>query len=76
MEFEYLHQIVVGDTIDIDDIGNCAINAFNDAGEEYYLVVKTVLGWTEIFEFGPIIRDVKELPQNVAIFLASYSILL
>ena len=66
MQFEYMHQIVVGDTLDVDDIGNCVIQAFNDLGEEFLLVIRTILGWTETFEYGPITPDIKELPKDVS----------
>lgn len=66
MQFEYLIQTTSNASLDIDDIGNVAIQAFCDSGNEYYLVIKTSLGWTEIFEFGPIIRDIKELPKRVS----------
>ena len=65
MQFDYMCRVVVDATLDVDDIGNCCIQAFNDSGEEFYLVVKTQLGWTEILEYGPIIRDVQELPKSV-----------
>lgn len=64
MQFEYMCRVVVDATLEIDDIGNCCIQAFNDAGEEFYLIVKTQLGWTEVLEYGPIIRDMKELPKS------------
>lgn len=66
MQFEYLHQIVVGDTLDVEDIGNCAIQAFSDSGEEFLLIIRTILGWTETFEYGPITPDMKELPKDVS----------
>lgn len=64
MTFEYMARIVVDATIDVDDIGNFAIRANNDECEEYYIAVKTVLGWTEIVVFGPIVPDIEQLPKS------------
>lgn len=57
MTFNYMATKTYLDSIDIEDIGNVCLNAFNDRGEEYYLVISTKLGWTEIKEFGPCIVD-------------------
>ena len=51
--FEYMYETVSRDSIEIEDIGNCALECFNDHGEVYYLIVNTKLGYTEIIEFGP-----------------------
>ena len=55
MVFDYLSRIVVDASIDIEDICNCCIQAFNDAGEKYYLNIFTDWGVTEIFEYGPVL---------------------
>ena len=62
MHFDYMIKTVAGDSIDILDIGNCALQINNDRGEFWYLIIKTELGWTEVFEFGPITPDIKRLP--------------
>lgn len=64
MKFEYLKQVVVNADIDIEDIGNCAIKAFNDEGHEYILIVETKLGSSRIFQYGPVIPDMEELPKS------------
>lgn len=66
MNFEYCITKLVGADIDVEDIGNTAIRGYSDNGFEYYLVVKTELGWTEIFEFGPVISDIEQLPKSVS----------
>lgn len=53
MNFEYFTVKTVMANIDIDDIGNCAIEANNDNGEFFYLIIRTTLGTTQIFEYGP-----------------------
>ena len=65
MQFNYLINTTTNASLEIEDIGNSKIQAFDDIGNEYYLVIKTALGWTEIFEFGPILRDLQELPPKV-----------
>ena len=67
MRFDYMIQTIVGDSIDIDDIGNVALQMSNDRGEFWYLVIKTELGWTEIFEFGPVVPDIEQLPKSCAL---------
>jgi hypothetical protein len=64
MEFEYCYETIVTATIDVDDIGNFAIEATNNLGETYYLVVLTTLGTSRIFEYGPIVLDIDLLPKS------------
>ena len=61
MIFDYLRTTTALDTIDIVDIGNCAINAMNDDAEEWFLIIDTNEGWTKIREFGPIVVDENKL---------------
>lgn len=49
----------------MEDIGNVAIIANNDAGMEYYLILRTELGLTKSLEYGPSIPDLEELPMSV-----------
>lgn len=42
------------DSIEIEDIGNCIIKGFTDDGDYYYLLVRTILGITRIFQIGPL----------------------
>lgn len=61
MIFDYLRTTTALDTIDIEDIGNCAINAINDDAEEWFLIINTYEGWTETIEFGPLVVDTEDL---------------
>ena len=61
MIFDYLRLTQALDTIDFPDIGNVAINALNDYGQEWYLIITTKNGWTVIKEFGPLIADTEEI---------------
>lgn len=67
MTFDYLERVVVDGQLEVDDIGQCAILGRNDLGEEWYLFIKTELGWTEIIEWGPVIPDFDLLPATVNI---------
>ncbi len=65
MTFDYLERVVVEGQIDIPNIGQCAILTRNDLGEEWYLIIKTELGWTEVIEYGPAHVDFQLLPTSV-----------
>ena len=53
MNFEYFTVTTVMADIEIEAIGNCAIEANNDNGEFWYLVIRTNDGLTQVFEYGP-----------------------
>lgn len=53
MLFNYVRTLNYMDSIDIDDIGNCCIQAFNDYGLEWILKIETKLGWSTTKIFGP-----------------------
>ena len=64
MTFEYMQRVVVDSSIEIENIGQCVIQASNDFGAEYYLIILTELGWTEVIEYGPVIPDLNTLPLD------------
>lgn len=61
---EYDQELQFMNGIDIADIGQFAIEANNDEGFFWYLIVRTSLGTTSIAECGPVIPDVELLPNN------------
>lgn len=63
--FEYMQVVTVNAQLDIDDIGDCAIIARDDLGKEYYLVVTTLMGQTEIIEYGPSLPDMRVLNASI-----------
>lgn len=67
MTFEYLQRIVVDAELTIDNIGDCVVVCNNDLGEEFYLIIKTELGWTEVLEYGPYAPDFEQLPVNYSV---------
>ena len=64
MTFEYLERVVVEAQIDIDNIGDFNLLCRNDVGDEFYMIVRTELGWTQLLEYGPYTPDLAQLPLN------------
>lgn len=67
MTFDYLERVVVEGQLEVENIGDCVLQANNDLGEEHYLIIKTELGWTEILEYGPCTPDLLELHKSYTI---------
>ena len=65
MNFEYLVKIKREASIDIEDIGNCALDVYNDLGFEWLLLIHTREGLTQIVEFGPLLADMEVPPSTV-----------
>jgi hypothetical protein len=58
-------------TLQIDDIGNCAIHgegSFRDGRVvfpgDYYMIVKTIMGKTTFIKWGPLMTDFTALPNT------------
>lgn len=62
--FEYLYTRTAMAELQIDDIGNCAIQICDDRGKTAFMVIKTVMGKTRMFKFGPYQIDLYELPNE------------
>lgn len=67
MRFEYLQRIVVDGELEVENIGQCVLQANDDFAKEYYLIIKTELGYTEIIEYGPLTPDIQLLCDNYQI---------
>lgn len=63
--FEYFYTKSAFGQLDIEDVGDCCIQACNDEGLFYYLLIESTLGWTKILEYGPAAPDFDELPKAV-----------
>ena len=70
--YEYLSRVVVEATLEVDNPGQCVIRGRNDLGEEFYLVIKTELGFTEQFTYGPVTPEIDILPFSVALDYKKY----
>lgn len=64
MNFPYLYTQQNLDSINIEDIGNVALQANNDSCECWYLTISTNLGWTKIQSFGPVNLEGDILPYH------------
>ena len=54
-------------TLEIKDIGKCAIEGVNPDGFYFYLVIITVRGVAHIFTCGPLIPDLDDLPPGYTV---------
>ena len=68
MIFEFNATKTFTDTLQIDDIGNCAIRCEGVMREgrikmpaDYYMIIKTIMGKTGILKFGPVMPDMNEM---------------
>lgn len=67
MKFEYLQRVTVESELDVENIGECVIEANNDFGETFFLIIRTELGWTEVLEYGPCVPDLLLLHHSYQI---------
>ena len=54
MVVEYFYTKQAVGQLDLDDYSNCAIEANDDLGNFYYLIIQSEYGIANIAEFGPI----------------------
>lgn len=57
MKFSYRKVQTSTAEVDIEDIGNFALEAFTDTGECYILIVDTIIGKSRVFTYGPFIPE-------------------
>lgn len=69
MEFEFNQQLVPQNLIHVEEIGEFAVEASNDQGYFYYLVVKTLIGTCTMLSCGPVIPDTNMLLDGFKITL-------
>lgn len=55
--------------LDVDDIGNCALECYNEEGMYYYILVMTECGQTTITRCGPVMPDIDMLPNGFSVSL-------
>lgn len=63
-EFDYSGSVSFENTLEIKDMGSCAIEGCDRRGLYFYLVIITVRGECTIATCGPVIPDVEELPTG------------
>lgn len=54
LNFKYFYSRSATGDLEVEDIGNCSIEANDNLGNFYYLLIETNMGFTKIFEYGPI----------------------
>lgn len=67
MVFDYMQRVVIDGQLTVDNVGECIIQATNDIGEQWFLFIKTELGWSEIIDYGPHLPDFDMLSPNFQI---------
>lgn len=67
MTFEYLQRVIVDAELEVPDIGECCIQARNDLGEEWYLLIRSDMGFVDLIEYGPAHPDFNVLPNSVSL---------
>lgn len=67
MIFEFSVQKTFNQSIDVVDMGNTALRCTNSNFDEFYLIVKTVMGKTHFLKFGPICADLDVLINDFAV---------
>lgn len=69
MQFEFNNQLMPQSLVDVEDVGQLAIEATNDEGYYYYLLIRTLLGTATIVSCGPVVPDIDRLPDGYQIRL-------
>ena len=69
MEFEFNHVKIPQGLLDIEDIGNCAIEANTEEDAYFYIILRTSLGVTTVCTFGPVFPDIEHIPTGYSLTL-------
>ena len=67
MIFEYSATRTFNDSIDVVDIGNTALRCTNVKLDDYYIIIKTVMGKVSILKFGPVCPDIEVLINDFSV---------
>ena len=67
MVFEYSVQRTFNESIDVVDIGNTALRCTGSKLDDYYIILKTVMGKVSIIKFGPVMSDIDILFNDFAV---------
>ena len=74
-DIKFNRQSVFVDSLCVEDIGNCALEALDNLGQYHYIIVKTVHGQSHVLSFGPVIPDLETLPKSFTVeyYFSSYN---
>lgn len=64
MVFEFSIQKTFNQSIDVVDMGNTALRCTNRLMDNYYIIVKTIMGKTHFIKFGPVCPDIDVLSDD------------
>lgn len=67
MVFEYSVQKTFNESIDVVDIGDTALRCTGNRLDEYYIIIKTVMGKVSIIKFGPVVPDIDALFNDFSV---------
>jgi hypothetical protein len=67
MIFEYSVQRTFNESIDVVDIGNTALRCTGSKLDDYYIILKTIMGKTSILKFGPVVPDIEILLNDFSV---------
>ena len=67
MVFEYSVQRTFNEAIDVVDIGNTALRCVGSKLDEYYIILKTIMGKVSILKFGPVCPDLEVLLNDFSV---------
>ena len=71
--FDYLYTTSAMSSVEVKDIGNTLIQAFNDNGLEWFLYIKTLMGETVVKIFGPFhVQDETYFPYGFVYTLSKF----
>lgn len=62
-KFGYSQETIFSKELDVDELGQVALEARDSDSMFYYLVIRTSLGQSSILEYGPIVPDIAILPD-------------
>jgi hypothetical protein len=62
-KFGYSQETIFSKELDIDELGQVALEAKDSESMFYYLIIRTSLGQSSIVEYGPIVPDIAIIPD-------------
>lgn len=69
IQFEFNNQLMPQSLIEVEELGQFALEAWNSGGYYYYLIIRTILGTSVVTTCGPVVPDIDILPSGFKITL-------
>lgn len=67
MIFEFSVQKTFNESIDVVDMGNATLRCTNRQLDNYYIIVKTIMGKTHFIKFGPVCSEIDALLEDFSV---------